>query len=210
MTPKSGSKKGATNCNKQWGDPLVPHVKEAYWQRINANGRAPNDLFSWKRKKQQLHNNYYKSLLLGYPLSMGHNLLTLLATDPPSSHPEWVFLHLFSCFPHHCWVPTDSSTQSKAGPAPHPPPQADRFEEALDPGNCPFLCRAPPLPSNFFLYYNQLGSFYEDNMLPFLSLFVPTSCILDLLLSPAIHLSIFTSPPLSHLFHFTGKISTCT
>ncbi len=31
---------------------IVPHVISAtYWQRINANGWAPNDLFSWKNKK---------------------------------------------------------------------------------------------------------------------------------------------------------------
>ncbi len=35
------------------------------------------------------------------------NLLTLLAADPPASHPEWVPPCLLSCFPQLCWVPTD-------------------------------------------------------------------------------------------------------
>ncbi len=64
-------------------------------------------------KKQWLHNEYYESLLLAYPVINGNNLLTQLDADPPSSCPEWVLQHFFSCFSHLCWVPTDSFPQSK-------------------------------------------------------------------------------------------------
>jgi hypothetical protein len=56
-------------------------------------------------------------------LNNSNNLLTLLATDPPSSYREWVPLYLFSCFPHLCWVPADSIPQSRAVLAPYPPPR---------------------------------------------------------------------------------------
>ncbi len=77
-------------------------------------------IYSPEIKKHQSHNKYYESLLLGYLGVNGNNLLTLLAADPPSSCPEWVLLHFFSCFPHLCWVPTDSFPLSDAGRAPNP------------------------------------------------------------------------------------------
>ncbi len=49
-------------------------MSATYWQRINANGWAPDDLFSWK-KKQRLHNEYYGSLILRYPTIGSNNLL---------------------------------------------------------------------------------------------------------------------------------------
>jgi hypothetical protein len=102
----------------------VPHVVSAtYWQRINANGWAPNDLFSWKKTTVQwLHYVCYDSLLLRYLVIDTDNFITLSASDPPSSRPEWVLLYFSSCFPHLCWFPTDSFPRSsKAGRAPHPP-----------------------------------------------------------------------------------------
>jgi hypothetical protein len=95
-------------------------------------------IYSPGRKKQLLHNEYYESLPVRNPAIDSNNLLTLLATNPPSSCPEWVLLH-FSCFPHPCWVPTDSFPRSKADQAPHPPLSIDRFQDALDPGNCRFF-----------------------------------------------------------------------
>ncbi len=56
-------------------------------------------IYSPKRKKQWLHNEYYESLLWGYPVINAYNLFTLLAADPPSSRSESVPLHFFSCFP---------------------------------------------------------------------------------------------------------------
>ncbi len=72
-----------------------------------------------KFKKQWSHNEYNESLLLDRSVNNSNNLLILLAADPPSSHPEWALLYLFSCFPHLCWVPTDSFPQ-RGGEAPHP------------------------------------------------------------------------------------------
>jgi hypothetical protein len=95
-----------------------------------------------KERTQWLHNEYYESLLLYYSTIDSNNFLTQLAADPPSSHPEWVLPHLSSCFPHLCLVPTDSFSWSEAGWAPQPLLSVDRFQEALDPGNRPFLCRA--------------------------------------------------------------------
>ncbi len=75
-----------------------------------------------ERKKQWSQNKCYESLLLHYPVINGNNLLTLLAALPPSSRPECVVLHFFSCFPHLCWVPTDFFPQRIAARAltPHP------------------------------------------------------------------------------------------
>jgi hypothetical protein len=91
----------------------------AYWYRINANGGAPNDSFSWKKKNDshimiQIMNHLYNDMWW-----MNSNLLTLLTADPPASCPKWVPLCLFSCLPHLCWVPTDSSLYNWAGPALH-------------------------------------------------------------------------------------------
>ncbi len=119
--------------------PLIMSVM--FWQRINANGWAPNGLFSWKKKIQWSHNEYYESLLLNCSVIRGNNLLTPSAADPHSSHLEWVLLCRFSCFPHLCWVPSNSFHQTRMGWAPLPPFPADRFQEALDLGNCPFFCR---------------------------------------------------------------------
>ncbi len=130
--------------------PPVTHVKSTtHCQRINANGGAPNDLFSLKKKKQWLHNEYYESLLWGYPVFNGNNLLTLLAADPPPSRLELVLLNFFSCFLYLSWVPTDSFPHSRAGQFPHPPLSADQFQKALDPGNCPLLSPAHLLLSKY-------------------------------------------------------------
>ncbi len=45
----------------------------------------------------------------------------LLATDPPSSHPECIPLFPFSWFPHLCQVPTDSFYQERVDRALFPP-----------------------------------------------------------------------------------------
>ncbi len=91
-----------------------------YQQRIDRGSMQMVEhqmIFSSERKKQWSHNEYSKSLILSYPIININNLLTLLAADPPSSQPEWVLLHFFSCFPHLCWVPTDSSPWvRRAGP----------------------------------------------------------------------------------------------
>jgi hypothetical protein len=99
-------------------------------------------IYSPEEEKQQLQSKNNNSLLLHYPAINGNNLLTLLAADPPSSRTEWVLLHFSPCFPHLCWVPTDSFSCGKAGRILNPPQSADRFQEALEPGNCSFLCRA--------------------------------------------------------------------
>jgi hypothetical protein len=70
------------------------------------------------------------------------NLLTLLAADPPASHPEWVPPCLLSCFPQLCWVPTDFFPQNRVGLALCLPPSANQLQGALDPGTCAFFCRA--------------------------------------------------------------------
>jgi hypothetical protein len=96
---------------------------------------------SLERKKQWSQNNTnHESLIQWYV--MNSSLLTLLAADSPASCPEWVPLCLFSCLPHICWVPTDSSLSNWVGLALHLLPSADRFQGDLDPGNCPFSCRA--------------------------------------------------------------------
>ncbi len=67
---------------------------------------------------ERTHNDYYEPLLVQYPAIDSNNLLTLLAADLPSLRPKWwVLLHFSSCFPHLCWVPTDSFPWSKVGQA---------------------------------------------------------------------------------------------
>ncbi len=117
-------------------------IQIVYWKRINANGGAPNDLFSWKRKKTMITWWNTSSHFSGHLINNNNNLLTLLAVDPSPSCPEWVLLYLFSCFPHLCWTPTDSFPWSRAVLALHSPLSADLFQEALDPGNYPFFCWA--------------------------------------------------------------------
>ncbi len=106
-----------------------------------------------KEKKQCSHNEILKVTSLEHLVNNNNNLLTLLAADPPSSRPEWVLPFLFSCFHHLCLVPTDSFSQSRAGLAPHSPLLADRFQEPLDPGKCPFLCRAQ-------VFWKVVGSYF--------------------------------------------------
>ncbi len=119
----------------------VPRVMSStYWQRIDAHVEHQM-IYSPERKKTHnvytvsitSHSFYVIQLLIA-------TIFTLLAADPPSSHPEWVLPNLSSFFPHLCWAPTDSFSWSEAGRAPHPPTSVDRFHEALDPGTCPFLC----------------------------------------------------------------------
>ncbi len=78
-------------------------------------------IYSPERKNNGHTTSTKSHFFLNHSVTNGNDLLTLLAIDPPSSHPEWVLLYLFSCFPHLCWVPTDSFPQGRVGQAPHPP-----------------------------------------------------------------------------------------
>jgi hypothetical protein len=98
-------------------------------------------VFSPERKKQWSHNEYSEPLILSYLIINIKNLLTLLAADPPSSCPEWLLLHFSSCFPYLCLFPTNSSSQSKVGRAPHPPLSADQFQEILVQATAHFFAR---------------------------------------------------------------------
>jgi hypothetical protein len=72
-------------------------------------------IYSPERKKTRVTAGHYNHFFLYYVPPEATNLLTLLATDPPSSHPEWILLYLLSWFPHLCWVSTDSYHQDWAG-----------------------------------------------------------------------------------------------
>ncbi len=65
-------------------------ISATYWQRINANGWAPNNINSCK-KKQWLHNEYYETLLWDYPVlitnfSLCWPLILLHHVSSTSSH----------------------------------------------------------------------------------------------------------------------------
>jgi hypothetical protein len=114
----------------------VPHPMSAtYWHRINANGWAPSDLFSWKKNNSHITNttgHFFLNHLVTMAIS-SHSVgwwssfimsemdfsLPLLKIPPSLLGSNWLFL------------------PGPGGPGPFSPFPANWFQEALDPGNCP-------------------------------------------------------------------------
>ncbi len=113
---------------------------EQYWWRINANGWATSDLFSWK-KKTRVKQGYYESLPQNYFTPESTIFHIMLAEDPPSSHLEWIPFASSHGSPISAGFQLTLFTK---------PGWAEPFFllflqtvwKALDPSNCPFPCRA--------------------------------------------------------------------